>query len=246
MLSTIRRKGGFRDNPSPAEFRFAFTMVLVAELIKPVLTSNCAPDTDSFMLTLNSLTRKASTKGKTQKGPRTFQYVPVSHSAMTILEQNTMVYIAGYLCRKAIAGHELVSPCSICRQALLSCDKFMSDPSQLFVHNKAWNTTDGDFGSLMVPSNVFVEFCSMCETIFRREFYDKGMERKRISSLIRDAICQQKEYLELEVCSERVRERIVFTFVSMRIQYALKFKNREISDISVKRKNRKVQKVMHK
>ena len=32
----------------------------------------------------------------------------------------------------------------------------------------------------------------------------------------------------------------------MSIQYALKFKNRELRDITVKRKNRKVQKVTHK
>ena len=51
MSLTIRQKGGFKDNPSLSQFRYAFRMVTVAELIKPALTSNCARDTDSFMLT---------------------------------------------------------------------------------------------------------------------------------------------------------------------------------------------------
>ena len=72
------------------------------------------------------------------------------------------------------------------------------------------------------------------------------MTRNKISSVIKNACCKRSEYTELGVCSEGMRARIVAIFVSMRIQYALKFKNRELKDMSLKRKDRKAQKVMHK
>ena len=247
-FSTIRRKGGFRDNPSAAEFRYALRMVMVAELIKPALGANCAPDSDSHMLSLKCLSssKKTRTKGKSTNVSCNFQYVPVTQSALNIFEQNTISYIAGYLCRKVMTRHEIQSPCDTCRAALLSPDTYLTESSQLFIHNKAYNTTQSDFGALKLPTTSFVHFCALCERIFRAEFDRQGMTRNKISSVIKNACCKRSEYTELGVCSEGMRARIVAIFVSMRIQYALKFKNRELKDMSLKRKDRKAQKVMHK
>ena len=55
LFATVRRKGGCRDNPNAKEFRCAPRMVMVADLIKPVIGTNCAPDTDKFITTLKSI-----------------------------------------------------------------------------------------------------------------------------------------------------------------------------------------------
>ena len=51
-----------RDNPAESEFRYSYRMVMVAELIKPALSSNCAHDTDQFMLILSSLSQRKGSK----------------------------------------------------------------------------------------------------------------------------------------------------------------------------------------
>ena len=65
----------------------------------------------------------------------------------------------------------------------------------------------------------------MCETVLREEFSDENMTRDNICYRINRAIHQQASYKELSLC-ETAKAKIVSTFVSVRVQYALKFKNR--------------------
>ena len=107
-------------------------------------------------------------------------------------------------------------------------------------------TSVSDFGSLMVPSEFLLVFCEVSEKVFRREFDDISMTRNNISHLVNQAIRNTKEYNDMNLCSERMKARVVSIFVSIHIHYTLKFKNRALHDISVKRKCKKVQKVGHK
>ena len=75
----------------------------------------------------------------------------------------------------------------------------MSDQSQLFIHHKAYNTTQSDFGSLFLPSDAFLHFCNVCETVFRKEFSDENMRLTSICYRINRAIHQQASYKELSV-----------------------------------------------
>ena len=141
MCSTIRRKGGFRDNPSAKEFRCAFRMVMVAALIKPFAGSNCSPDSDKFVLTLRSLT---SNTGRIKQSQRVIRInnaqkaIAANNIPIDLPEQNTLAYIAGYLCRKVITGHEVLSSCQTCREALLKGNAELDNPALLFIHNKAY------------------------------------------------------------------------------------------------------------
>ena len=47
-------------------------------------------------------------------------------------------------------------------------------------------------------------------------------------------------YKELRVCSERVALHIVAIFINVRIQHALKFKGRQLMDLVLKKKCRKI------
>ena len=141
LFSTIRRKGGFRDNPSAKEFRCALRMVMVAELIKPSVNANCSPDSDKFILTLQTLTknrvRKASppiSRANTTKQNRALDRIPFD-----LPEENTLAYIAGHICRRIITSHEQ-SSCQTCREVLLRSDATLDDPALLFIHHKAYDT----------------------------------------------------------------------------------------------------------
>ena len=98
----------------------------------------------------------------------------------------------------------------------------------------------------MVPSECFLAFCAECEKLFRTEFDDIKMTRSNISHLLNQAMQDLDLYKEMHVCSERIKAKIVAIFVNVRIHYALKFKNRELQDVTLKRKCRKAQKVGHK
>ena len=121
---------------------------MVADLIKPVIGTNCVPDTDKFISTLKSIG-----KNPTIRPPQTV--LPVTKSYTTIFieipEQNTLAYIAGYLCRRCLSVHDCVN----CKAILVSHETYLSDQSQLFIHHKAYNTTQSDFGSLFLPSDAF-------------------------------------------------------------------------------------------
>ena len=65
LFATVRWKGGCRDNPNAKEFRCALRMVMVADLIKPVIGTNCAPDTDKFITTLKSIGKAPNNEAST-------------------------------------------------------------------------------------------------------------------------------------------------------------------------------------
>jgi len=128
-------------------------MVMVAELIKPNVGANCSPDSDKFVLTLQTLTtekRKTSLPNKPATQPQKSSARMFTHVPFNVPEENTLAYIAGYLCRRCLAGHEFSSKCQVCREALLSLTDEVDDASLLFIHHKAYNTLKSDFGSLMV------------------------------------------------------------------------------------------------
>ena len=179
----------WRDNPAASEFRYSYRMVMVAELIKPALSSNCAHDTDQCMLTLSSLSKRKYSKHNNlcmYSSLCMYMYMPVTESALILHEKNTMAYIAGYSCHKMLMAHDAVTQSDKCKSALLSFNAVLDDPSLLFTHNKAWDTKSSDFGSLEVPLDSFLELCTVCEQIFRAEFNDICMTCNRISYLIKD------------------------------------------------------------
>lgn len=248
LFSTIRRKGGFRDNPSAKEFRCALRMVMVAELLKPSLSANCKPDDAKFLLSLQTLIKDRVKKPSPSISHhnRAQQNTVFCSTSLDLPEENTLAYIAGHICRRFITPHELISKCHICREVLLRPDTTLVDPALIFIHHKAYDTSTSDFGSLMVPSEQFLAFCQVCEKVFRTEFDNANMTRNNISNLINSAIHNTKEYKDMNLCCQRVKARIVAIFVSVRIHYGLKFKNRDLQDLTIKRKCKKVLKVTHK
>ena len=137
LFSVIRRKEGFRDNPKSKEFRCALKMVMVSELLKPARGANCTPDSDRFVLILENLTNRKQYQRKDAQNmavPKRNPHAAVSQ--LDLPEQNTMHYVGGYLCHRILSGHEVVSPCHVCRSALLASEPELHDPSLLLIHKQ--------------------------------------------------------------------------------------------------------------
>lgn len=126
---------------------------------------------------------------------------------------------------------------------LLSDDKVVTDPAHLYIHNKAYSHSKSDFGSRLVPSDGFLSFCEECEGVFRQEFCEEKMTRDNVCAQISQAMKVHTMYPRMALCRESMTMKIVNTFINMRVQYALKFRNR--SRCATGSQRRKLKKVTH-
>ena len=147
--------------------------------------------------------------------------------------------IIGYLARRILSGHELLSKCRTCREVLLSKDTVLDDPVLMFMHFKVFDTK-------FIPSEKFLDHCTHWENVFCKEFdvvfCKDNMTRDNIGHLLDDVIRNLDAYKELRVCSNKMKSQIVAIFVNVHIQHALKFKNKQLMDLTLKRKCRKINK----
>ena len=118
MFSIVRGKGGHRDNPCPAEFRFAFRQIMVDRLLSVSEYSNCKDDVDHFLLNLSSSTITTSASVNTATAP--LSTVITTHSEVVqsvdaalhphiqeniqekIQEENIIAYICGFIIKKLV------------------------------------------------------------------------------------------------------------------------------------------------
>ena len=144
-----------------------------------------------------------------------------------------MTYVSGYLLKKCLTKH----PCDMCRRTCTTTS--IDDSSQLFCMFKTFEGIDNG-GGLTVPQDMFVQHVTQMEDIFINEF-NKSIHRKNIGSYL----CAQmpalpKTYLK---CQNFPVTYMIKLFVKMRLHYALKFGNQELT--AKNRKSRKYIKVQH-
>ena len=67
LFSTLRFKGGNRDNPDAVEFRLGFRQVMVDAIMLPSTAANCEEDFDKIIVNLQSF---QSTENKEKSIPQ--------------------------------------------------------------------------------------------------------------------------------------------------------------------------------
>ena len=142
---------------------------------------------------------------------------------------NALTYVAGYLVKKCIQKHQ----CEACLKYLIH-DK-LDDPSKLLVHFKAYDESKGPFGSLMAPTDQFVQYVNNIEQLFVKEF-DNSMTKIGVGQLVVNALPE---------CNVPGRtafpsKYLVKLFVRMRIHYLVKFRNRELAKPTGAKKKQKI------
>ena len=145
---------------------------------------------------------------------------------------NALIYVSGYLLRKCLIHHT----CPTCQLNLATNE--INDSSQLFCMFRTFEGISNASG-LTLPKETFVKHISLMESKFV-EVVNSSIERKNIGSYL----CSQLPKLQGDgQCPNFPATYLTRLFVKMRLHYALKFGNRELT--SKKKKCRKYIKVQH-
>ncbi|KAF0291992.1 DNA transposase THAP9 [Amphibalanus amphitrite] len=152
LFSRIRRMGGFNNNPNAVQLQHALRRLALHNFISPSATGNStAPadedngnDDEVGLLQIRRPQRQRSALGAGDPMPAVVQHVLMTPGNRSAFVDDSVGYIAGYVCRKLIEGS--VVKCGECIGALLSNEE---DPPSREVMRLV---EIRDNGGLLVPS----------------------------------------------------------------------------------------------
>lgn len=243
LFSSIRGKGGHRDNPDSVQFRSALQQCMVDKLILSSNTKNCKDDIDSFLFGLQSITTaKCTPKSNQQQKDHIistpdqdeYQNVP---SLLDIQESNVLAYIAGYIFVKTISP-KLCQPCA---QSLV--DVRTSHEHHLFIANKQYSESC----KLHIPSELVMNLSSELEHSYT-SVCESMLHKDPVKASLIDYLMQNATVLFPSCSSDEAKCNIVLLFsklfVTIRPHHSLRESNRNFCVANTKR-NRKVLKLSH-
>ena len=164
FFGTIRQQGGNCYNPSPTQFTRAFRKLLFSSLLNSS-TGNCAEDLDSLLSQFSSNSNNAvlvhppSQPQTLNIGGTDYRELDVSSS---IVKENAVAYVAGYLLKKCFDIHQ----CSSCKEILASTN--LDSSSKLLCYFK--NYKDDNSSRLQMPSQCFLDYILRLEDSFVKHF----------------------------------------------------------------------------
>lgn len=148
---------------------------------------------------------------------------------MPVTEENVFIYICGYLLRRIFVKHY----CDVC--ALLAQKNCDLELSNLYSYFKTYQSTDtNNFGSLYVPSTIFVDYIKQLHIIFSEKF-DIFIAKPNVMANFL-SILSTVEFSHS--CPNFPRNYLLKLYVRVRIYYILKFVNRKFKNS--KERNRKI------
>jgi hypothetical protein len=256
FFSLIRSRGGHRDNPDSVHFKTAFKQMAVQSIFVPPPSANCQGDFGQFLLGVDDFSvlpvhKKVNftdesvtdvSSGISLLCSLSPELNSVENSLHDDAQQNTLMYITGYVCKRILDRHN----CKICRSVMLRDNTALMSECDLFCSFKAYNQLRGNFGGLKAPSDFMFDVMKLCECIFNSMFDSVKHSCGVKSQLVAAVFGQLSSDTGLQPCIASLK-RAVNIFMSTRIHYALKFFNKDKKFVkdSKARKNRKALKVMH-
>ena len=154
----IRSRGGHRDNPNSVKFRADYRAVAIDSLFVKSQNTNCIEDIDSFLLKLGNFA--SSTPSPPVPLPDTNTALPLVSQDLAAVsnmppnvtpqEGNIIVYLAGYVGRKAV----LKFKCKDCRALWKKHDESSHSDLYTFINNKQYDDLTVWGGGLHVMSKV--------------------------------------------------------------------------------------------
>ncbi|GBM87194.1 hypothetical protein AVEN_78704-1 [Araneus ventricosus] len=113
-FSSVRRRGGFRDNPDAYEFRHTIYKVIITNFLKQSIGKNCQDD-DAYALIDFSSFNKNELFDIIDSGDCVEKSVQddvgsLNAVALNSVSENVMCYIAGYFEKKYLSSYA----CNIC------------------------------------------------------------------------------------------------------------------------------------
>ena len=257
FFSVIRHKGGSCDNPTPSLFCKLFRQIFSMELMTVSDSANCEADNDAFLLMLGDMRKLKSKQANINNGQvvpdeavesdlvldveEIFSGLPTfvecwSDTNISLPEENACCYVFGYLLDRLEYIHGY---CITCKSHLQLSIDTVEDPKQVYTWLRAYptNKTTSVFGKLKLPSETFYTYISNSESILYDYFTIHAHETQLVTLLI-----QQLSQLPLKgICDKYPKDDMIKFFCKLRIDYILKFSNRDF--INCPKKQRKLFKI---
>lgn len=260
FFGAIRQKGGKCDNPTPFMFGKQFSHVCTSNLITSMPSSNCQQDSDSFLVLLGDASKKiiseadvslvppqphSSESSKLNREVKSASDEIIVHTtsktkskqivqSRTKAEANALFYVLGVLLKKLDSVHK----CSTCSSLLHSKTKQITTDKQRFTSYKAYAASASNrFGNLHVGSELFYKYIVECEELFIEQFALTAHHKNVATNIVH----QLKSVSLPGVCKGFPLDLMLNYFCKLRINYVLKFSNREFA--SSKKKMRKLFKI---
>ena len=164
FISTIRRSGGNRDNPTCEEFISAFKQCIIDSILTPSKGSNCLGDGDTIVSTLADFhsikSRTTSASHDLSESSASSANVngitkvnDISETLTSLLQQNVLTYIAGHILYKLEKNHGGCVNCNFL--SVKSAQVNQINVNEQFCHLKSLTKCGGNFGGLTIPSACF-------------------------------------------------------------------------------------------
>ena len=245
LFSMVRGKGGNRDNPDACQFRSALCQIMVDHVLLTSKSQNCEVDIDTFMFSLKSLSTMQPvnnipveidgvSNNNIPESVSSLMSVFMPQSVLSIEEENILVYIAGYICRKIQS-----KVCQDCKSMLTGTVNAL-DQSQVFLASKQYADLKGD--GLTVPSGELMDVCTSLENEFRvvieQALYMDSVKLRIVSAI------SKKVSGKLNCGSCPTLQSVVHLFVNIRLHHVLRVNNQDMVSSKGKR-NRKYLKLSH-
>ena len=249
FFSIMRSRGGHRDNPNTVEFRAAYRSVCIDSLFVKSQNTNCIEDVDSFLLKLGNVPSGSKQSTPVLVSDQTTVSPPLSHDLagvsnmppnMTPQEGNIIVYLAGYIGKKAISKFK----CSDCVSIWRKPDAASSSTLYAFIDNKQYS--DLTVGGLFYPSSVLVKFVTCLESVFREQVPIAIHGSKlgvNFMSKVQSSASAPRVTCSNDACLPSHSYMVQLYFI-VRVHHYLREQNRQMQQPHAKR-NRKTLKLMH-
>lgn len=221
------------------QFRAAYRAAAVDSMFVVSRNSNCIEDTDSFLLKLKGVTQdpQAPTPASMSLPPHMTDLLSIANAPhFSIEEDNIVVYIAGYLARKAANKY----PCTGCKQQLLSILSGTGEKFTFFNRKQYSHLTEG---GLSTPSEALINFATELETIFRVTIPGVIHSDKVRGKLFLRAAEADLPSITCNTCTQ-TKDYIILLFITVRLHHLLREQNRKFQAPNQKR-NRKMMKLLH-
>lgn len=232
-FSSIRRRGGYQDNPTPLQFQAAIRLQMVHTIFKGSVISNCEDDDACILINLkNKISDKDILFKMVQEHDSFSQFnnemkeFDISNCSLEIdiYEENVLAYISGFLGGR-IFKHK---KCEICKNLLLGQKEL--DNNKLLLLFKEYNITD--YG-LNWPTDNLLKTIKDLSNIFFSQI-DNIIYKENVSKILYDKMnfIDFDWFEEHENHKQDIKKMLVFSFIKIMIKHKVKTINSAILSTS--------------
>lgn len=142
----------FRDNPDVLHFESSIRSVISLNIFKSSNLCNCENDDDDILATVYQPTieEKICNDDLIDFADASISDSGMNLNSFSIIEDNMLVYVAGYLAHKLLKRND----CIQCKSLLLLSEKNL-EPNRLFIYFKEYSY-DKDCKGLKSPTIEFI------------------------------------------------------------------------------------------